>query len=114
VSPAERQLVENAPAPMTDARVLVMDQPTSSLGLADIEQLLGLIEHLRAGTVVYISHFLEEVQRVTQRYTVLHDGRNVGSGLIADVTLTRLGRADDRPAAKVRWSEPWRVRRTER
>ena len=99
---------------MTDARALVRNEPTSSLGLADIEQLFGLIERLRAGAVVCISHFLEEVQRVTQRYTVLHDGRNVGSGLIADGTLTRLGRADDRPAAKARWSERWRVRRTER
>jgi len=51
-----------------------------------------VIERLRAGgvAIVYISHFLEEVQRVAQRYTVLRDGRNVGHGLIADVTLTRL------------------------
>ena len=92
LSPAERQLVEIARALMTDARVLVMDEPTSSLGLADIEQLFGVIERLRAGgvAIVYISHFLEEVQRVAQRYTVLRDGRNVGSGPIGDVTLTRL------------------------
>jgi len=92
LSPAERQLVEIARALMTDARVLVMDEPTSSLGLADIEQLFGVIERLRAGgvAIVYISHFLEEVQRVAQRYTVLRDGRNVGSGLIGEVTLTRL------------------------
>ncbi len=92
LSPAERQLVEIARALMTDARVLVMDEPTSSLGLADIEQLFAVIERLRAGgvAIVYISHFLEEVQRVAQRYTVLRDGRNVGSGPIGDVTLTRL------------------------
>lgn len=92
LSAAERQLVEIARALVTDARVLVMDEPTSSLGLADIEQLFGVIERLRAAgvAIVYISHFLEEVQRVAQRYTVLRDGRNVGTGDMAAVTLAQL------------------------
>jgi len=66
-----------------------MDEPTSSLGLADIEQLFSVMERLRdAGVaIVYISHFLEEVQRVAQRYTVLRDGRKVGDGEMADITL---------------------------
>lgn len=89
LSSAERQLVEIARALLTEARVLVMDEPTSSLGLADIAQLFAVIDRLRADgvAIVYISHFLEEVQRVAQRYTVLRDGRNVGSGAMADATL---------------------------
>lgn len=89
---AERQLVEIARALLTNARVLVMDEPTSSLGPADIEQLFAVIARLQAEgvAVIYISHFLEEVQRVAQRHTVLRDGRNVGSGALADVSLSRL------------------------
>lgn len=92
LSSAERQLVEIARALLTEARVLVMDEPTSSLGLADIEQLFAVIDRLRADgvAIVYISHFLEEVQRVAQRYTVLRDGRNVGSGAMANVTLSQI------------------------
>jgi ribose transport system ATP-binding protein len=92
LSAAERQLVEIARALVTDARVLVMDEPTSSLGLADIEQLFGVIERLRAEgvAIVYISHFLEEVQRVAQRYTVLRDGRNVGTADMSTATLAQL------------------------
>ena len=68
LSSAERQLVEIGRALLTDARVLVMDEPTSSLGLADIEHLFSVIDRLRASgvAIVYISHFLEEVQRVAQ------------------------------------------------
>ncbi|HNQ22615.1 MAG TPA: sugar ABC transporter ATP-binding protein [Phycisphaerae bacterium] len=92
LSAADRQLVEIARALLADAHVLVMDEPTSSLGLADIERLFAVIERLRAEgvTIVYISHFLEEVQRVAQRYTVLRDGRNAGTGAMADVALNDL------------------------
>ena len=92
LSAAQRQMVEIARALLTDARVLVMDEPTSSLGLADIEQLFGVIARLRETgvAIVYISHFLEEVQRVAQRYTVLRDGRNAGSGAMNAVSLAEL------------------------
>lgn len=89
---ADRQIVEIARALVGEARVLVMDEPTSSLGLADIEQLFAVVARLRATgvAVVYISHFLEEVQRVAQRYTVLRDGRNAGTGEIAGATTAGL------------------------
>ncbi len=92
LSAAERQVVEIARALLADARVLVMDEPTSSLGLADIEQLFAVIGRLRTEgvAIVYISHFLEEVQRVAQRYTVLRDGRHVDTGVMTDVTLGQL------------------------
>lgn len=92
LSAADRQLVEIARALLTDARVLVMDEPTSSLGLADIERLFDVVERLRGAgvAVVYISHFLEEVRRVAQRYTVLRDGRNVGTGAMTETSLSGL------------------------
>ncbi|MGA1489874.1 MAG: ATP-binding cassette domain-containing protein, partial [Planctomycetota bacterium] len=80
--PAARQLVEIARALVQDARVIVMDEPTSSLGAADIEHLFTVIEGLCAAGigVVYISHFLEEVLRVADRYAVLRDGALVETG----------------------------------
>lgn len=90
--PAARQVVEIARALLSDARVLVMDEPTSSLGLADIEQLFALITRLRdrGVSIVYISHFLEEIQRVADRYTVLRDGRVAARGTMRDTTLPDL------------------------
>ncbi len=81
-----RQLVEVARALVSDARVIVFDEPTSSLTERDAERLFAVIDRLRRRdlAVVYISHFLEEVRRVAQRYTVLRDGSSVASGLIAE------------------------------
>jgi ribose transport system ATP-binding protein len=88
LSAAERQLVEIARAVALSCRMLVLDEPTSSLGKADVENLFELVRRLQArGTgIVYISHFLEEVRAVAQRYTVLRDGNTVGAGRMADVT----------------------------
>jgi ribose transport system ATP-binding protein len=79
LAPGARQLVEVARALAADARVVVMDEPTSSLSGRETTRLFAVIERLRARGVgiVYISHFLEEVRRVAQRYTVLRDGRTV-------------------------------------
>lgn len=87
LSVAARQLVEIARALAVGCRVLVFDEPTSSLTHRDIERLFTLIRRLReqGHAIVYISHFLEEVLRVADRYTVLRDGRTVGTGAIADV-----------------------------
>lgn len=87
LAPPERQLVEIARALASDARVLVMDEPTSSLGAADVQRLFAVIRGLRARGlgVIYISHFLDEVRAVADRYTVLRDGAVVGSGDIAAV-----------------------------
>ena len=82
LSPGARQLVEIARALIGDARVVVMDEPTSSLSKPEAERLFAVIDRLRARgvAIVYISHFLEEVRRVAQRYTVLRDGQSVASG----------------------------------
>ena len=82
LAPAAQQLVEIARALILDVRLLVLDEPTSSLTQEDAARLFDLIRRLKARgvTVVYISHFLEEVQAVADRFTVLRDGRNVGGG----------------------------------
>jgi ribose transport system ATP-binding protein len=88
LSPGACQLVEVARALVVDARVIVFDEPTSSLTRADTEHLFDLIERLqgRGVSVVYISHFLEEVQRVADRYTVLRDGQTVATAPVAGIS----------------------------
>ena len=65
--------------------MLVLDEPTSSLTRADVAHLFDLVRRLKAQghAIIYISHFLEEVQAISDRYTVLRDGRSVGGGATA-------------------------------
>src|SRR5437879_1860180 len=83
LSPAAQQLVEIARALATGCRVLVLDEPTSSLGRDDVRRLFDLIVRLKrqGHALVYISHFIEEVKEVSDRFVVLRDGRNAGEGL---------------------------------
>lgn len=83
-----QQLVEIARALVHDAKVIVFDEPTSSLTLRDAHHLFEVIGRLRGQglAIVYISHFLEEIRRLADRYTVLRDGKTVGSGELAQVT----------------------------
>lgn len=87
LSVGAQQLVEVARALVSDARVLVFDEPTSSLTERDAHRLFEVIDRLRVRglAIVYISHFLEEVRRVAQRITVLRDGQTVGTRAMADV-----------------------------
>ena len=88
LSVAEQQLVEIARALALGCKVLVLDEPTSSLARADVQNLFRLVRHLRdqGCSIIYISHFLEEVQALSDRYTVLRDGRSVATGRTADTT----------------------------
>ncbi|HEY6334198.1 MAG TPA: sugar ABC transporter ATP-binding protein [Blastocatellia bacterium] len=83
---AARQVVEICRAIAARARIILMDEPTSSLQRQDAERLFELIARMRDEglSVVFISHFLEEVRQVADRYTVLRDGRTAGSGTLAD------------------------------
>jgi ribose transport system ATP-binding protein len=87
---AEQQIVEIARALIGSPKVLIMDEPTSSLSQADAENLFGVIGRLRQRgvSIVYISHFLEECQRIADRYTVLRDGESVGTGDMAAPRLS--------------------------
>jgi ribose transport system ATP-binding protein len=86
--PGEKQLVEIARALGTEVRVLIMDEPTSSLTQKETEQLYEVIDGLKATgvTVLYISHRLAEVKRVADRVSVLRDGRNAGELAKAEIT----------------------------
>jgi ribose transport system ATP-binding protein len=99
LSPAWQQLVEIARALATGARVLVLDEPTSSLAQADVRRLFELIARLKQQglAIVYISHFIEEVMLVSDRFVVLRDGRNAGEGITAgargdDIVSLMVGR----------------------
>jgi ribose transport system ATP-binding protein len=92
LSVGARQIVEISRAIMDRATILVMDEPTSSLTLEDTQLLFQVIRKLRdeGVSIIYISHFLEEVQAVADRYTVLRDGRSVGTGPMAEASLEDL------------------------
>jgi ribose transport system ATP-binding protein len=97
---ADRQVVEIARAVAVDCRVLVLDEPTSSLTAADVRHLEALVKRLRdrGHAILFISHVLEEVRSFADRVTVLRDGATAGGGALAgldDATIVRwmVGRA---------------------
>jgi len=89
---AEQQVIEIARALIGQPKVLIMDEPTSTLTQVDTENLFRVIGRLRERgvSIVYISHFLEECQRVCDRYTVLRDGESVGSGEMRGADLSQI------------------------
>jgi ribose transport system ATP-binding protein len=91
---AQQQMVEVAKALSGDARILIMDEPTSALTDAEIAQLFATIGRLTASgvAIVYISHRMQEVQRVGHRVTVLRDGKRVATHDVASVSIAELVR----------------------
>jgi ribose transport system ATP-binding protein len=89
---AERQLLEIGKAMSLQARVLVMDEPTTALSIEEVGQLFTVVRRLRGAgmAIVYISHRLEEVFALSDRITVLRDGRRVDSRPVADFTRASL------------------------
>ncbi len=89
---AEQQLVEIARAVAVGCRLLVLDEPTSALAQKDVQKLFALVRRLqsRGVSVIYISHTLEEVQQLCDRFTVLRDGLTVGTGAVADTPTDRM------------------------
>jgi ribose transport system ATP-binding protein len=85
---AARQVVEICRAVASRARVILMDEPTSSLQRQDVDRLFALVRRLAGAgaAVVYISHFLEETREIATGYTVLRDGQSVATGRLADVS----------------------------
>jgi ribose transport system ATP-binding protein len=80
LAPGQKQLVEVARALSLKARVIIMDEPTSSLTQSETDRLYEVIDDLRSGgvSIIYISHRLAEVKRCSDRVTVLRDGKNAG------------------------------------
>ena len=88
LSVGAKQLVEIARALAQQTRVLILDEPTSSLPAADAKRLFDVVRRLAADglSVIYISHFLEEVRDLCDSYLVLRDGRIAGAGSLESVT----------------------------
>ena len=86
------QLVAIARALMTDARLIIMDEPTSSLGSDDADRLLDLIRELagRGVGIIYISHKMDEIFRIADRVTVLRDGTHVSTDRAADTNVEQV------------------------
>ena len=91
LSTAQQQVVEIAKALSYESNIIIMDEPTASLTSKEIEMLFGLIEDMRRKgmSIIYISHRMEEIQRVADRVTVLRDGECVGQMTIDEFTVDR-------------------------
>ena len=92
LSAADRQLVEITRATVEAKRVLVMDEPTSSLTAHEVEDLFHLIRELktRGLAIIYISHRLEELDFIADRVTVLRDGRAIYSGAWGEISRAEI------------------------
>jgi ribose transport system ATP-binding protein len=89
---AAQQVVEICRALAAEARIVLMDEPTSSFQREEVERLFAVIRQLTARgiAVIYISHLLEEIREIADRYTVLRDGRSVAGGRLAGATNDHL------------------------
>ena len=92
LSIAQRQMVEIAKAITAEARIILMDEPTSSISQQDADQLLQIIRNLRdeGVTIIYISHRLHEIEEIADKITVLRDGSLVGTVDAKDVSSSQL------------------------
>jgi ribose transport system ATP-binding protein len=92
LSPGERQLVEIARALIANSRILVMDEPTTSLSSRETEALFALVRQLRADglAIIYISHRMAEVYELSDRVSVLRDGSYVGTLTRSEISAERL------------------------
>ena len=92
LSVAQQQMVEIAKALSTNARIVIMDEPTSALSDTEVQNLFAIIRGLKARglAVIFISHRLEEIFAICDRITVLRDGENAGETATADATAQRI------------------------
>ena len=92
LSVAQQQMVEVAKALAVDARILIMDEPTSALGEDEVETLFEIIGTLKEQgiAIIFITHRLEEVFHIADRVVVLRDGRRVGSMPISEATTDKV------------------------
>ena len=88
----QQQLVETARSLLLQSRIIIMDEPTSSLTRDDTQNLFVAINRLKKQgiTIIYISHFLEEIQEIADDYTVLRDGNSIASGSIHESSISQI------------------------
>ena len=79
-----------------------MDEPTAALSLREVERLFGVVEGLRQRGVamMFVSHRMDEIYRISDRVTVLRDGRLIATERSAEMTRERAVQADGRPASR--------------
>ena len=84
----QQQVVEIAKALLCDAEVIIMDEPTSAISESEVAVLFDIIAQLRSEgkTIVYISHKLDELFTIADRYVVLRDGKTIESGDMKGMT----------------------------
>jgi len=89
---ADQQMIEIGRALISGARLIIMDEPTSALATHEVQRLFTIIRQLRAEgiSVIYISHFLEELEQIADRLTVLRDGKTIGTGVLAEWPRRRI------------------------
>ena len=92
LSVSQLQAIEIAKAVSYDARVIIMDEPTSSLTVAETEHLFKIIRRLRAEgrSIIYISHRLEEIFTIADEISVMRDGQYIGTWDIGNITIDQL------------------------
>jgi ribose transport system ATP-binding protein len=92
LSPAQRQIVEIAKAVSKDVKILIMDEPSAPLSVSEVEHMFEVVNQLKQNsvTVIYISHRLEEVFRISDRVSVLRDGEYVATKLTKDTDRKEL------------------------
>lgn len=92
ISIGERQIIEIVRALTQGSNIIIFDEPTSSLSSHEKEKLFSTIRNLKeqGSTIIYITHFLEEVMEICDEYFVLRDGAACGSGKVSDVTQKEL------------------------
>lgn len=88
----QQQVIEIAKALLFEAEVIIMDEPTSAISQGEVEVLFGIIDQLRQEqkTIVYISHKLDELFRIADRYIVLRDGKTIESGPMEGMTHDKI------------------------
>jgi ribose transport system ATP-binding protein len=92
LSPAEQQIVEIAKAVSKNVKILIMDEPSAPLSVAEVECMFAIIKRLKQNgvTIIYISHRLEEVFRISDRVTVMRDGAYVATKLTPETNRREL------------------------
>jgi rhamnose transport system ATP-binding protein len=89
LSIADQQLVEIAKALSSDARILIMDEPTAALSGVEVERLFAVVRSLRdeGAAIMFISHRFEEITELCERITIMRDGKHVATEMVADLTV---------------------------
>lgn len=92
LSTGQKQMTEIAKAVSQNARILIMDEPTSALSGAEVDHLFAFVERIRRDgmAVLYVSHKMDEIRRIADTVTVLRDGQHILTQPMADITLDQI------------------------